>query len=32
MKLHKGEILFRQGESGSLFKLHAGLVENRPFS
>ncbi|MDR6554268.1 Crp/Fnr family transcriptional regulator [Paenibacillus qinlingensis] len=27
MKLHKGEILFRQGESGSLFKLHTGLLK-----
>ncbi|NOU64162.1 cyclic nucleotide-binding domain-containing protein [Paenibacillus sp. LMG 31461] len=27
MKLHKGEILFRQGERGSLFKLHSGLLK-----
>jgi CRP/FNR family transcriptional regulator, cyclic AMP receptor protein len=25
--LHKGEILFRQGESGSLFRLHQGLLK-----
>lgn len=27
MKLHKGEILFRQGEKGPLYKLHAGLLK-----
>ncbi|OCT15882.1 Crp/Fnr family transcriptional regulator [Paenibacillus pectinilyticus] len=27
MRLHKGEILFRQGEIGSLFRLHAGLLK-----
>lgn len=25
--LHKGEILFRQGEMGSLFRLHTGLIK-----
>lgn len=27
MKLHKGETLFRQGESGSLFRLKSGLLK-----
>ncbi|GFN32817.1 Crp/Fnr family transcriptional regulator [Paenibacillus xylaniclasticus] len=27
MLLHRGEILFRQGESGSLFRLHSGLLK-----
>lgn len=27
LTLHKGEILFRQGETGSLFQLHKGLVK-----
>lgn len=27
MLLHKGEILFRQGDSGSLFRLNSGLLK-----
>ena len=27
MKLHKGEILFRQGESGPLYRLRSGLLK-----
>lgn len=27
MILHKGEVLFRQGETGPLFKLHSGLLK-----
>lgn len=27
MQLHKGETLFRQGESGSLYRLHSGMLK-----
>lgn len=27
MKLHKGEILFRQGDTGPLYQLHTGLLK-----
>ncbi|MFX4301417.1 Crp/Fnr family transcriptional regulator [Alicyclobacillus tolerans] len=27
MKLHRGECLFRQGEMGSLYRLHTGLLK-----
>lgn len=27
MRLHKGEILFRQGETGPLFELKSGLLK-----
>lgn len=27
MQLHKGETLFRQGESGALYRLHSGMLK-----